>query len=119
MRRWIKERKERFKLTWNAKEGTQIADAAGNHYRVRAIILDGYCEVESTPVSLASAIYGKTQVAYGKIPDIFSGSTGEVTVLFTEQEGEEAKGWLGFSSDSGFVQQIFPANRPFTFYDSS
>lgn len=119
MRRWIKERKERFKLTWNAKEGTQIADAAGDRYRIRAIILDGHCEVESTPVSLAPAIYGKTQVAYGKIPDIFSGSTGEVTVLFTEQEGEEAKGWLGFSSDSGFGQQIFPANRPSTFYDSS
>ena len=119
MRRWIKEQKENFKLTWSAKEGTQIADAAGEHYRIRAIILDGYCEVESTPVSLAPATYGKTQVAYGKVPDIFSGSTGEVTVLFTEQEGEEAKGWLGFSSASGFGQQIFPANRPSTFYDSS
>jgi hypothetical protein len=119
MRRWIKTKREEFKLTWNANEGTKISDVEGEFYLIEAIILDGYCEVESTPVSLTPATYGRTQVAYGKVPDILSGSTGEVTVLFTEQEGEQAKGWLGFSSDSGIGKQIFPATRPSTFYDSS
>jgi hypothetical protein len=35
-------------------------------------------------------------LAYSSIPNIFSLSTGEDTILFTEQEGEEAKGLLVF-----------------------
>lgn len=119
MRGWIKQRKEEFTLTWQAHEGTQITDVEGEQYLILAIILKGHCEVESMPVDFKAAAYGKTQVAYAQVPDIFSGSTGDVTVLFTEQEGEDAKGWLGFSSNSGFGKQIFPANRPSTHYDSS
>lgn len=119
MQRWIKHRKEHFKLTWNPPVGTQISDADGDRYSIEAFVLDGSCEVESTPLSMTPAKYGKTQVAYGTVPDIFTGSTGEVMVVFTEKEGEQAKGALRFSSGSGFGEQIFPAIKPFTFFDSS
>lgn len=119
MQGWVKHRKEHFKLTWNAQVGTQISDADGDRYSIKAFVLDGSCEVKSTPLSMTPAKYGETQVAYGTVPDIFTGSTGEVMVVFTEKEGEEAKGALRFSSGSGFGEQIFPAIKPFTFFDSS
>jgi len=119
MRRWIKTKKEDFKLIWKPLKGTQISDLDGERYLIEEFILDGFCEVESVPLTLAPATYGETQVAYGSVPDIFTGSTGQVMVLFTEQEGEEAKGSLAFSSDSDFGKRIFPAIRPSTLYDSS
>ena len=77
--------------------------------------------MESIPVDLLPATYGETQVAYGKVPDIFTGSTGEATVFFAEREGEDIVGGLGFSSDSGFGKAVFPIQRPSTRYgpDSS
>jgi Restriction endonuclease len=119
MRRWIKTKKEEFKLSWKPPKGTQVSDLDSNRYLIEGFMLDGFCEVESVPMTLAPATYGEIQVAYGSVPDIFSGSTGQAMVLFTEQEGEEAKGWLAFSSDSGFSKRIFPAIRPSTLYDSS
>lgn len=119
MRRWAKERKDEFTVTAIVDEGTQISDVDGEKFAIREFTLNVVCEVESTPVDLEAATYGKSQVAFGNVPDIFSGSTGDVTVLFTEQEGEQAIGWLGFSSDSGFGKKIFPVNRPSTHYDSS
>jgi hypothetical protein len=117
--RWVKYRKDEFQLTWNSPDGTEIADIDGNKYRFRAFVIDGYCDIESTPVSLTPGTYGATQIVYGHVPDIFTRSTGEVMVVFTEREGEEPKGALGFSSGSGFGKAIFPINKPYTTYDPS
>jgi hypothetical protein len=117
MHRWVKFRKESFELTWNAPDGTKVSDSEGNLFKLKAFVLNGYCEIDSAPISLSPATYRETQVAYGHVPDIFTGSTGEVLVFFTEREGEYPKGALGFSSDSGFGKVIFPAQKPFTSYD--
>jgi hypothetical protein len=117
MRRWAKDRKTNFQITWNVPPGTQVVDPNGNNFRLKAFIIDGYTEVESTPVHLSPAIYGKTQVAHGKVPDIFSGRNGEATIFFAEREGNDPKGGLAFSSDSGFGKTIFPMQKPSTSFD--
>jgi hypothetical protein len=114
MRKWAKDRKSELELTWTPPQGASVEDDQGNRFAFEAFLLSLHCDVESTPVSMSPAKYGDTEVAYGYVPDIFTGSTGNVLVFFTQREGEEPAGGLSFSSDSGLGKAIFPAHRPST-----
>ena len=119
LQRWIREKKDRFTITWTATEGVTVADVEGRRYPMKDFSLNIRLIAVEVPVTLKAATFGPAQLAYGTVPDIFSGKGSEVSILFSETEGETPKAALSFSSDSGFGKQVFDAVAPEAADDSS
>jgi len=115
MRRWIRQRKDEFTLTWKVAEGTTIEDRNGNRFLIDALVIEGKCFVKSTPIGFKRATYRDAQVMYGNAPNIFDdmgGDPGQLTVAFVEQQGKTAKGILALPPDSLSGECVFTALNP-------